>query len=221
MKQLEHEGKRYDIPGTIWEMSLEQFIDLQQASKEPEDLYQQMKLVSIVSGIPLEEVESMDLARFVRLAEICTLEDFVLPTVVTADEAGLNESKQPIRFTITDEDGKEHAYSFQPDFAEGKMKHIAELEDLTKGMNLMENLHFVLAITAWKDGEVWDRKRIEAKARLMLRARMSDVYRPLFFFALQGRTSSVLTRIFSREAQEARGRTASSSVGDGTASRPT
>lgn len=206
MKQLEHNGKTYQIPEDVWEMSLGQWIDTMevlQTGDNTEDLTTQIKLVSIVSGLSLDEVESLDYNAFVELASLCTLKDMTLPQVVTADEAGLKESREPIRFSVVDEHGVEQTFNFQPDYPMTKMKFIARVEDMLKGRDLMLHLHIVLALTAWKDAEVFDGDIavLDRKAALMCRAKMSEVYRPLFFFALQGRSSSLFTRIFSREGK--------------------
>ena len=218
MKKIDYNQQILSIPETVWEMDLEQFLDVNEelAKGTPDDLSTQMKLVSILSRIPLSEVEEMDISVFLQLAELCTIADLKLPDMVSEEEAGVNEAKDPIRFSVVDEKGQEHTFNFQPDYAWSKVKYIAEMEDLLKGRDLMTHLHYVLALTAWKDGEVFDRKRIENKVKLMLRAKMEDIYRPLFFFALRGRTSLLLTRIFSKGNRSVDKKERSSPVGVGT-----
>jgi len=217
MKQLEYNQRILSIPETIWEMDLEQFLDInEELAQQDESISSQMRLVSIVSRIPLQEIEEMDFNRFCELAELCTIADLKLPDVVTEDEAGVDETKRPIRFVVTDEKGREHTYNFQPDYAWSKVKYIAKVEDILRGRDLMTHLHYVLALTAWKDGEIFDERKIEPKAKLMLRARMEDVYRPLFFFALRGGRSSLLMRIFSKASKRAEKKERSAPVGDGT-----
>jgi hypothetical protein len=223
MKQVEVNSRVISIPSSVWEMDLGPFLDvmteLQQRAADPEgdSLLHQMRLVSYITGLPLSEIEELPFPAFVQLAELATLDEIVLPEVVTPDEAGLDESRKPISFQVTDEHGTVHEFAFQPDFVMNKVKHVSKAEDILRGMDLMANLHRLLALTAWREGETFNENTLEEKNRLMCRAKMSEVYRPLFFFALQGRGSSLFTRLFSRDKATAVEPTRSIRNGDGTA----
>lgn len=201
MRQVSYQEKVYDVPENVWEMDLGAFIDMMILLKKEDDpasLTHQMGLLSIVSGIPLSMVEEMDLNSFTRLCEVATFaEEFKLPEVVTPDEIGLKASKEPITFEVEGE-----TFSFQPDYAYTKLKYASKVEDILKDRDLFENLHYLLAICAIKEGEIFDLNALDKKAELMCKAKMKDVYKPLFFFALQGNTSTLFTRLSSRMASQ-------------------
>lgn len=213
MKQLEHEGTLYNIPESIWEMTLGPFLDMiDLLSKTQEDeLGHQMRLVSIISGIPLETIEQMDYNHFVQLASLCEM-DVTLPETVTRDEAGMKKSQEPITFEVEGE-----TFYFLPDYAMNRMKHLSKIEDMLRRRDLHKDLHIVLAIAAYRDEhEVLEGIDLDERAALMCRAKMSEVYRPLFFFVLQGRSSTLFTRLFSRAERKAERSTRPSPIGVGT-----
>ena len=217
MKKLEHNGRVHDLPETIWELRLGPFLNLMSELREEhdeDDLSHQMRLVHIVSGLPMAEVEEMDFNAFIKLAELCTFDDFALPDAVTREEIGLDVMKTPITFEVEGE-----TFTFQPDFAFNKIGTAAKVEDLLRGKNLMDNLHIVLALCAWRDGEVFDHSEIKKKAALMCRARMGDVYRPLFTCAIQGQSSTFISRAFGKSRSSQRAPQANSATsGTGTES---
>lgn len=178
------------------EMQLGPFIDLVQLSKEEPDtstFTYQMRAASIISGIPYEIVEAMHPLQFEALVQLCTIEPLAMKDEITEEQAGINERKDPVRFIV---DGVE--YKFDPDYAFTSVGIVSKVEDLIGDRPMMENLHYLLALCAYSEGEKLDLKNIGKKAERMCRAKVSDVIYPLFFWSKRGNRSSVLTRLLSR-----------------------
>lgn len=197
MKTVSYRETNYQIPSTLWEMNLGPFLDLtalMNKGEDPESLIYQMELLAIITGIPRDVIDEMPVDVFHRLAEAATFEEeFVLPSVVTPDEIGINDSKNLISFVVEGQ-----TYTFQPDYCYQRVKDAARVEDLLKGKNLHDHLHDVLALAAWKEGEVFDPKTIDAKAALMCKAKVIDIYRPLVFFCALDKSFTEITRNFSK-----------------------
>ena len=69
--------------------------------------------------------------------------------------------------------------------------------------DFFEKLHYILAICAKKEGEEFIQERIiDDRAKMMLGVRMGEVMEQLFFFAQQGKTSTLLTDYFLRATQK-------------------
>lgn len=215
MRTIEYLEKNYDAAESVWEMTLGDFIDLMELMKaeDKSDLGHQMKLISLISTIPLELLEEMDFARFVQLAEICTFGEIDLPQLVTSEDLGV-EHRGPITFEV-----EGTTFVFQPDYAYSKMKYIAKVEDFLRGKDLMENLHWVLAFCAFEEGKTdtfdLDSEMLNKKAELMCKAKMEDVFRPLFFFAQQKQNSLLFTKHFSLSAQAAQAKLLTSKIAGG------
>lgn len=208
MKTIEHEGHQYQAAENIWELQLGPLIDileLMQGEHDQDDLSYQMRLLSLISSIPMETIEEMDFARFVQLAELLTFDPIDLPSAVTAEDIGQGPDKAPSSFVV---DGQE--YFFQPHYAFGKVGTIARVEDLLKGKDLMTHLHYVLALIAYRrEDECFDPDLINERAQLMTKARAIDVWKPLVFFCnndlpYSSAMTSCLRRVQMRAARSTR-----------------
>lgn len=195
MKKIEYQDTIYDIPQSIWELTLQQFIDVYLLLRDNTemDLEVQTKLASILSGIPLETIDAMGWVTFEDLYEQITFEGLFKWPDVDKDKAGVNDlTKIPITF-----DHLDTTYTFNPDYFYTKMKDAMQLERIMKGKDLIEYLHYVLAICAHTEGEVFSLEGLDIKANAFLSLPMEKVYHPLFFYCNVGGTSSGLSRIYS------------------------
>lgn len=193
MKTIEHEGIEYQAAENIWEMTIGPMQELLSLIKEPheeDDLFYQMRMLSLISSIPLPVIEEMDYARFCQLASLVTFDTVDLATVFSPDD--FKAPKGPHRFTV---DGRE--YRLEPNYPYQRLKDAARMEDLLRGRELMTCLHQVLAIIAYVDGEEFDMDTINEKAERMKKAKCEDVFRQVLFFCAQGTGSLLFSRIFS------------------------
>lgn len=194
---LDGTSTTYEASESIWELSLGRFIDLlvlmRDKDADPESLSHQMELFHLVSGMPREEIANLPFDVFLELAERTTFAGLDLPDTISPEEAGIDHRKEPITFEV-----KGRTFRFMPDYSYTRMEYAARTEDLLRGKDLMENLHVILALCAWEEGERYDPEAIPAKAQLMCEASMNDVFRPLFFFANQGTPSLLLTRLYGK-----------------------
>lgn len=205
MTPIEHTNQdgtitTYEAANSIWEMSLGNFLDLlvlmRDKDADPDSLSHQMELFHLVSTMPRHEIEALPFDVFLRLSEMVTFEGLDLPDTISMEEAGIDHRKEPITFEV-----KGRTFKFQPDFSYTRMEYAARTEDVLRGKPLMENLHVILALCSWEEGECYDPELLPAKYQLMCEARMNDVFRPLFFFANQGTPSLLLTRVFGQEKE--------------------
>lgn len=181
--------KTVEIPESMEELTLEQFIDYLELTVESKEgpTRKAIKLMSIMSGIPVEDVELMDAKDFGRLyKELEWLKD------VKFESPAKPKDKKDIVIAVEGEE-----FLFQPDYYWSKIGDMAVVEELLAGRNMFTHFHYVLAIACRKKDEKLDRERIEERAKLFLKCKMKDVYDAMFFFALAGKTSSIFTLAFS------------------------
>lgn len=201
MKKIEYKENIYDVPETIWEMNVGQFVDVYTTLRDSQDrgeLEVDMELISLVCGLPMDEIKEMSYNTFLELTEQVGINDFEIPKIESNKEAGTNDKREPVKFSVGGEE-----YIFQPDYVYTRMETASKVEDYLSKMkdpDIYANLHYILAIAARKEGEIYSNEALNEKAVLMCSVPMSDVYKALFFFAQQGETSLMFTKIFGRMA---------------------
>ena len=156
------------------DLTLEQFIDyieLSQSKEEINPIRKSIKLTSIMSGIPEDDVANMDQNDFGRLInELKWIKDIKMRTP--------EKIKGDVYFEI---DGEK--YYFTPDYYWSKIGDIATIEELLEGRNFYTAFHHILAIACRKEGEKLDREIIIERGQMFLKKlKMKDVYDAMFFF---------------------------------------
>lgn len=180
---INYNGISYSgVPETPMQMKLEQFIDIYSVMKQSpdgkmsEDQLRQM--LSILTTIPVDVISQMQEVTLIHLIDECrpmlmmNVPDAVWPQTIKKEEA---------EFLLNDGE----VYYFQPNYAFSKLGVIRIWEDFLgdRKLDIVEHLHYIIALCARSKNEVWDRSKENEKARLVLDSlTLEDCYHPLFVF---------------------------------------
>ena len=197
MTTIEHNGQQFEAYSSIHEMTVGDFVDLLSLIRSGADtstLDYQLSMMAIISRIPRESLETMDLARFAQLGEILSFDPFEIPEFVSPEEIGQGTDKAESSFEL---DGE--VYHWQPNYPFSQVGIASKVEDILRGRDLLEMLHWVLAICAYRKGETFDHEALESKARKMAEVPVSVVMKQLFFSSDRDRNAMTYIAAFSKK----------------------
>jgi hypothetical protein len=208
MKKVSFNDVVYDIPTSIDELTLEQFIDLYTIIRDGDDLDSiraLIRMASATSGIPIGVVETMSYVTLEDLITQMPIQAFALPKPEEIDKRELyptlaaKQDKKEFCVNIEGED-----YFFQPDPAFTKAGVMADIEQLLDGKDFIEYFHFLMAIAFRRKEEKFDLSLLSEKARLFLPIPIATVRTALFAFFLDESICSITSRIYSRSKGKGR-----------------
>lgn len=172
----------FRCPESPEELTLEQFVDLCGVQRDPKNGIdeengrysheQLIKMVSIVSSVPVDILNSLPIAvtnQIAGLAQSAILLQFPTPNVVQ------DVKKTPVVIG---------QYHFQPHYSFAKLKHVRVMEDWfhQNKLNMFDRPDYVLALLMMQEGEILDLALIHDKVKQMWQLTMGEVYHPLFWF---------------------------------------
>jgi hypothetical protein len=175
------EGEKYPFVDDPMDLTLEQYIQVYQTinkEKEQRSLSNDaiLELLSIVSKIPMDKIKAMSL---VSLEHLCDLYKKVLEMKLPIEKYVENHKKEPLLFFVDN-----MKYSFQPSYPFTILKKIRRFEDLFQNaeLELSNNLHYMMAILCEREGEVYDRTKLNEKAFLFKGIKIGVFYKEMMYF---------------------------------------
>lgn len=190
----EEQSILFEIPLKWEELTLRQFIDWYETTLEEDltDISRMIKLVCILSGKSLEEIEKLPEKGFFELVKILNplIEKGFPPLDLKKEELPEGDFEAEIA-------GKK--YRWKPDYFKDSIGNIARMEQMLTGLNLVSHFHYVLAFCMNYEGEEFDVDKLNEKAQLFLDSvYMDQLYFFLFASFVQGRTSLDFIKGFSQ-----------------------
>lgn len=187
MYRFEINSVWFRCPERPGELTLEQFVDLCAIQRAPQAVIdeedgrysteQLLKMISIVSSVPLDLLESLPIGVVNEIAGLCEsaiLLQFPAPFVAQ------DVKKTPV--AISGSTGE--VYCFQPNYSFAKLKHVRVMEDWFSNnkQNMFDRPDYMLALLLYEDGEIMDLSTIPEKVKRIWQMDMDVLYHPLFFF---------------------------------------